>query len=149
MSGIPTIAAVSTSLTHEVAGEPVPVHDNSFVATTFTSRKCYFCGDVDHNRRNCPARNSVCNSCGKKDHYAKVCKSKATLSISASMFSPSLCTVTAGCPEILSQVSVKVFIGGTALIALIDSGSSESFYSQVIVKKVGLKLNTSTQNISI
>ena len=147
MSGIPTTAAMSTPLTDDVAGA-FPMDDNPSVAATFT-KKCYFCGDVFHNRRNCPARNSTCNSCGEKGHYAKVCRSKATSSTSASMFSPALCTITAGCPEILSQASVKVLVSGTALTALIDSGSSDSFISQAMAKKLGLKLNPSTQNISM
>lgn len=104
MSGIPTTAALTTSSTDEAAGV-LPMDDNPSAAATFKSEKCYFSVDVYHNRRNCSARNSVCNGCGKKGHYAKVCQSKATSSTSASTFSSALCKITANCPEILSQAT--------------------------------------------
>ena len=39
-------------------------------------KKCFFCGKGIHNRRNCPARNAMCNNCGKKGHFKSVCRSK-------------------------------------------------------------------------
>ncbi|CAB4035173.1 Retrovirus-related Pol poly from transposon gypsy [Paramuricea clavata] len=89
MPEIPTTAAVSSPPTDEVAGAHALDYDS--LAATFTSKKCYFCGDNLHNRRSCPARNSNCNNCGKKGHYAKVCKSKAPSITTASMFTPTLC----------------------------------------------------------
>ena len=147
MSGIPTAAAVvipSAEQTVEVSKS-----NNNPLASTFTP-KCFFCGNSIHNRRYCPARDSLCNNCGKKGHYAKVCKSsKATTSTTASMFSPTLCTITAACPDSLMQASVKVSVCGNILTALLDSGSSDSFISESMAKQLHLKIHPSTQNISM
>ena len=35
--------------------------------------KCTFCGGGPHDRRRCPARNSVCHNCENKGHFVKVC----------------------------------------------------------------------------
>ena len=112
-------------------------------------KKCYFCGDPIHNRRSCPARNSVCNNCGKKGHYGKVCMSKATSSTTASLFSPSICSITAACPKRLSHASVNVSVYGNTLSALIDSGSSDSFISQTVAEQLNQKIHPSTQDITM
>ena len=65
------------------------------------------------------------------------------------MFTPTLCSIVASCPESLKQASVKVSIGGIELTALIDSGSSESFISETMARKLSLKLHPSTQKISM
>ena len=65
-----------SALIDEVVG--AFAQDSDLSAATFSSKKCYFCGNNLRNRRICPARNSNCNNCGKKGHYAKVCKSRAS-----------------------------------------------------------------------
>ena len=144
---MPTAASVPSESIDEVAG--ACAQDPDLSAATFTLKKCYFCGDNLHNRRIFPARNSNCNNCGKKGHYAKVCKSRASPGSTASMFTPTLCSVTASCPKSLEHASIKVLINGTELTALIDSGSSESFISEIMAKKLCLKLHPSTQKISM
>ena len=106
MPEMPATAAVSYPLTDEVVG--AHALDSDSLAATLTSKKCYFCGDNLHNRRSCPARNSNCNNCGKKGHYARVCKSKAPAITTASMFTPTLCSIVASCPESLKQATVRV-----------------------------------------
>ena len=147
LAEVPTAAAVPSASIDEVAG--ACAQDPDLSAATFTSKKCYFCGDNLHNRRICPARNSNCNNCGKKGHYAKVCKSRASPGSTASMFTPTLCSVTASCPKSLEHASIKVLINGTELTALVDSGSSESLISEIMAKKLCLKLHLSTQKISM
>ena len=147
MPEMPATAAVSSPLTDEVVG--AHALDSDSLAATLTSKKCYFCGDNLHNRRSCPARNSNCNNCGKKRHYARVCKSKAPAITTASMFTPILCSIVASCPESLKQATVRVSIGRIELIALIDSGSSESFISETMARKLSLELHPSTQKISM
>ena len=41
---------------------------------TFVEKKCWFCGNLFHDRSKCPARNSKCNNCGVQGHYSKVCR---------------------------------------------------------------------------
>ena len=146
MPTIPVTAAVPSSSTDRHTEVPMP-NDHSLAATNAPKKKCYFCGDPIHNRRSCPARNSVCNNCGKKGHYGKVCMSKATSSTTASLFSPTICSITAACPNRLSHASVNVSVYGNTLSALIDSGSSDSFISQTVAEQLNLKIHPSTQDI--
>ena len=37
---------------------------------------CFFCGNSNHPRSRCPARDAVCSKCQKKGHFAKVCRGK-------------------------------------------------------------------------
>lgn len=162
MPGTPTTAALPKPSTEQISGFTASTEDSAprqtsetpasvgnSLAAAVTPKKSYFCGDLFHNRRNCPARNCYCNNCGKKGHYAKVCKSKANSDPTASMFSPALCTITAACPESLIQATAKVSIGGTCLIALIDSGISDSYIRENMAKKLYIKLHPSTQKISM
>ena len=125
---------------------PVP-EDDAPLAGTFTAKRCYFCGNSIHNRRNCPVRNCVCDKCGKKGHYAKVCRLKAPTV--GSLFSPSLCVTVASCPNSLKQASVKVSVGKKTLTALVDSGSSNSYISERVAKHLDLVTHTSTQDVSM
>ena len=50
---------------------------NTTTMATPTKKKCYYCGfDYPHEKRPCPAKNSVCNYCGIQGHFAKVCRSR-------------------------------------------------------------------------
>uniref|UniRef100_UPI00358E1065 uncharacterized protein n=1 Tax=Myxine glutinosa TaxID=7769 RepID=UPI00358E1065 len=39
--------------------------------------KCYFCGNRQHPRSECPAREAICHLCSTKGHFAKVCRKAA------------------------------------------------------------------------
>ena len=147
MPTIPVTAAVPSSSTDRHTEVPM-LNDHSLAATYAPKKKCYFCGDSIHNRRSCPARNSVCNNCGKKGHYGKVCMSKATSSTTASLFSTTICSITAACQKSMSHASVNVSVYGNSLSALIDSGSSDSFISQTVAEQLNLKIHPSTQDIT-
>ena len=146
MPTIPTVTAAAVSVTEQTS-KAAASDDDATLAGTFTSKKCYFCGNSIHNRRNCPARNCVCDNCGKKGHYAKVCRSKA--STVASIFSPSLCAIVASCPESLKQASVMISVGKKTLTALVDSGSSDSYISENMTKHLNLHIHPSTQDVSM
>ena len=148
MPTIPVTAAVPSSSTDQHTEVPMP-NDHCLAATYASKKKCYFCSDSIHHRRSCPACNSVCNNCGKKGHYGKVCMSKATSSTTASLFSPTICSITAACPKSLSHASVNVSVYGNTLSALIDSGSSDSFISQTVAEQLNLKIHPSTQDITM
>ena len=145
MPTIPVTAAVPSSSTDRHTEVPMP-NDHSLAATYAPKKKCYFCGGPIHNRRSYPPRNSVCNNCGKKRHYGKVCMSKATSSTTASLFSPTICSITGACPKSLSHASVNVSVYGNTLSALIDS---RSFISQTVAEQLNLKIHPSTQDITM
>ncbi|XP_046858614.1 uncharacterized protein LOC124452064 [Xenia sp. Carnegie-2017] len=72
----PTENSAASISTESGVEDPLP-SDNHVSAASKPQRKCYFCGDPIHNRKECPARSFVCNNCGKTGHYAKVCQSQA------------------------------------------------------------------------
>ncbi|XP_068733036.1 uncharacterized protein [Montipora capricornis] len=39
-------------------------------------RPCFWCGRQSHDRKYCPARDTICNNCNKKGHFQSVCLSK-------------------------------------------------------------------------
>ena len=50
---------------------------NTTTIATPTKKKCYYCGfDYPHEKRPCPAKNSVRNYCGIQGHFANVCRSR-------------------------------------------------------------------------
>jgi len=42
-------------------------------ATAFSKKLCYFCGQHNHPRKECPAKDATCNYCNKIGHFYKVC----------------------------------------------------------------------------
>lgn len=131
---------------NEVTGEPASV-------TAAAGTVCFFCGFSRHPRPKCPAREAMCHKCHKKGHFAKVCRANASTRASASTHSSdhaTLATVTsAATPNSLSKAVVKVFIKGTEVDGLIDSGSSESFINLDLVKRLSLTLHHSSGTVSM
>lgn len=87
----------------------------------------------------------MCDNCGKKGHYAKVCRSKAPTV--GSLFS--LYATVASCPDSLKQASVMVSVGKRILTALVDSGSSNSYISERMAKRLDLVIHPSIQDVSM
>jgi len=110
---------------------------------------CFFCGNSNHPRSKCPARDAVCSNCQKKGHFAKVCRGKkmSKNKVSAAAWSPTLATV--GAPESLSKSSGTVSIQGLEVKALFDSGSTESFIHPRLVERVALTVHPSSGTVSM
>ena len=85
----------------------------------------------------------------KRDIMERYVCQKPLPSTTASLFSPTVCSITAACPKSLSHASVNVSVYGNTLSALIDSGSSDSFISQTVVEQLNLKIHPSTQDITM
>ena len=121
-------------------------------------QSCGFCGNWKHERSVCPARNTTCYKCGKPGHFGKVCRSNKqgkrsnqnqNISSAATLCTnqPNLCTLSlASAPDSLSKTVVNVVLNGKhQLHCLIDTGSSNSFISQDVVKRYNIQ-NTLGQN---
>ena len=110
---------------------------------------CFFCGNSNHPRSKCPARDAVCSNCQKRGHFAKVCRGRkiSKNKVSAAAWYPTLATV--GAPESLLKSSGTVNIEGLEVKALFDSGSTESFIHPRLVEKVALTVHPSSSTVSM
>lgn len=116
-------------------------------AVETTSSTCYFCGNNRHPRSKCPAKEAICAKCQKRGHYAKVCQSKATSKVSASLHSPVIATTRI--PGTLSKSTATLSLGKLEVKALFDSGSTESFIHPDLVKRVGLTVQPACGAVSM
>lgn len=104
---------------------------------------CYNCGGRRHpndNRRLCPGKDSVWHTCGKMGHFAKVCKSNK---ISSAVYRTALLA------SVLSSSSIVVEIDGRHLKGLLDTGSSENFISETVVRKMNLPIHKQVSCVSM
>ncbi|XP_057290347.1 uncharacterized protein LOC130613046 [Hydractinia symbiolongicarpus] len=116
-------------------------------------KSCYFCGGAMHtNGSLCPARDATCHNCSKTGHFSSVCqstKNKAKDSNLSAIYSPTLCAISAACPSNLRHASVQVTINGTSLDALIDSCSSDNFFSEKAFKSLNIPMTSSDKKVSM
>ncbi|GAA47763.1 hypothetical protein CLF_112619 [Clonorchis sinensis] len=109
---------------------------------------CFFCGYARHPRYKCPAKDATCKNCGKKGHFQKVCRS-STGSRNTSSVSSALSCVTAAAPECLKEAVTDVKANGVPLRALVDTGSSESFISENVVRRNKWSVLPSSSEITL
>ena len=87
-----------------------------------------------------------CNRCNKKGHFAKVCRSARSESTSTSAstnFTPTLASIAAPSGNGLEKSKCPIFIQNNRVEALIDSGSTDSFISQLLVEQLSLDVKKS------
>ena len=124
------------SLTHKLEQPNNAVDDETFIAAA-SNQKCFFCGYQRHPRAKCPARNEHCKRCNNKGHFAKMCRSSRKQDYVATTDAPFLSTiVSAASPASLSNALINTKINGYSCKTLIDTGSSESYISEMKVKSV-------------
>eukprot|EP00794_Sanderia_malayensis_P020739 gene20739-22770_t len=130
------------------SSSPLDTQENTLVAAVeTTSSSCYFCGNNRHPRSKCPAKDATCAKCQKKGHYAKVCQSKATSRVSASLHSPVIAATQS--PGSLSKSTATISLGNLNVKALFDSGSTESFIHPNLVKRAGMTVKPSSSAVSM
>ena len=125
------------------------IDSGTLAAVGSDASTCFFCGNSNHPRSRCPARDAVCSKCQKKGHFAKVCRSKkiSKNKVSAAAWSPTLATV--GAPESLSKSLGTVTVEGLEVKALFDSGSTESFIHPRLVEKAAFTIHPSSGTVSM
>ena len=116
------------------------------MVSAVSSDSCYFCGNKRHPRIKCPAKEVFCNRCNKKGHFIKVCRSARSESTSTSAstnFTPTLASIAAPSGNGLEKSKCPIFIQNSRVQALIDSGSTDSFISQLLVEQLSLDVKKS------
>ncbi|XP_077969874.1 uncharacterized protein LOC144424416 [Styela clava] len=107
--------------------------------TKVNRRRCYFCGQIHAlNRLKFPARNAECFNCGLRGHFATVCR-KAKKSV-ATVNDLHLTSIIAGIHTSLSRSTITAKIAENPLMALLDSGASQSYIKASVARSLGLTL---------
>ena len=150
-------AAVTQDRTNSSEGETE--EESVKVSARLQSKKCYFCGQSYHLRKNCPALDATCYLCGKNGHFSRVCqskrlrnnakKSKSQSPSQSAALTPSLCVTTAACPGSLLKSSLSIKVNDKHLTALIDSGSSESYINSKVCRNLQLEIYPSESEIQM
>ena len=150
-------AAVTQDRTNSSEGETE--EESVKVSARLQSKKCYFCGQSYHLRKNCPALDATCYLCGKNGHFSRVCqskrlrnnakKSKSQSPSQSAALTPSLCVTTAACPGSLLKSSLSIKVNDKHLTALIDSGSSESYINSKVCQNLQLEIYPSESEIQM
>ena len=111
--------------------EDNPRDPNKNIISTTSSRiqNCFFCGNKRLPCGDCLARNALCRRCAKISHYAKVCNSRT----SATLHSLNS-VVMAGSPTDLFAATTPIKINGKKFRALMNTGSTESFIWESLVR---------------
>ncbi|XP_077968990.1 uncharacterized protein LOC120332989 [Styela clava] len=111
----------------------------STYGTKVNRRRCYFCGRIHAlNRLECPATNAECFNCGLRGHFATVCR-KAKKSV-ATVNDLHLTSIIAGIHTSLSRSTITAKIAENPLMALLDSGASQSYIKASVARSLGLTL---------
>ena len=107
-------------------------------STSGPRKPCFFCGKAYHDRKLCPARDQYCHKCCKKGHFSSVCRSSIVASTLATVL-----------PSGLKSATIPVIIAGQQFTALIDTGSSDSFISEEIARKLNIRTSESFRKITM
>ena len=115
---------------------------SAITAATGTNR-CFFCGNNKHLRSHCPAKDALCMNCKKKGHFARVCRSKSNSGTentshknahSASVSESTLASIVGAAPSSLIKTTCTSRVNETPATVLIDTGSSDSFVKENLVR---------------
>ena len=141
-------------------------HDNQISAVakmTSSNKLCSFFGKPYHDKSKCPARNLYRFTCEKLGHFSSECRSRTTIrttqrrnkcnvlhnTASTAASNSNLCFLSAACPGSLLPASLPISVNGTRLIALVDSGSSESYINSFIYKKFNLDVCPTSHQVQM
>lgn len=139
-------AAVPLTTAHTSEQEPDP---NTLSAIGTKGSTCCLCGNDNHPRSKCPARDALCSKCHKRGHFASAFRRRTVSKNKVCSLSPTLATVSSSTPASLSKSSRTTEIEGFQFEALLDSSYSESFIHPNLVDKVALTIYPSFGTVSM
>lgn len=116
--------------------------DSSGEIVAAAQRKCYFCGLSYHKRSNCPAKEATCRACSKVGHYSKVCKSSGRAKVTKPCKCNTIVSANIALPSGLSKATTAVLLNDSKVHALVDTGSSASFISERVARKLKVPIKT-------
>jgi len=151
----PMYSAATNASELDQSVQSISLEESNITASTSsrpqTQNACFFCGFPRHPRSSCPAKDSTCRKCNKKGHFQKVCMSrKAQTGSSAAMLNsnPQIAVLASVTPS-LAKTTINVKVNKINTKALIDTGSTESFISESVVKSRNLNVIPSSSRISM
>lgn len=147
----PINTAVPQPLSHADDLEITEKKGDTASAATTSASLCFFCGYNRHPRSQCPAREAMCLKCKKKGHYAKVCQSvkQSNSPLNSKHSAAMLATLAGATPSCLDKSVRHSKINGIPVNALIDTGSSENFVHNNIVKLNKLTIHPDKGEVSM
>lgn len=104
---------------------------------TADRKLCTYCFDADHQFKNCP-RSKPCEKCGSKAHYTRLCDQKVQIPKSVNSATISICGNNGSYLKIIRAMATGP-LGGCAVTVFLDGGLSDSYVSNNLVRKLGLK----------
>jgi len=116
---------------------------------------CYFCGNAQYPRKNCPAEDAVCNFCQKVGHYFKVCQKRLgnrsidAIKKTAAIQGPKLATLSASETSNNTQVLCNVKINGIVAKSLMDTGSSDCYIDRRFADKHSLNIRRAVGEVTL
>ena len=119
---------------------------------------CRFCGSLEyHNRSMCPAQGTFCSFCNRRGHFRNVCERMKRLSGGNPVIGCAAFASPHACASIgVSATTVTALLNGMEFSALVDTGSTYSFISSKLAKRLGLstkpqiiKLTLASSNKSV
>ena len=141
-----SLARADVRSAYDLVSDPPP-HG---LAATVETKRCYFCGRPYRKRCRCPARDVTCRTCQKKGHYANVCMSKdKTLSPRVAALPESFLASVVGAPPSLQTAVNDVEVDKLPARALLDTGATESYIHEELVKELKLKSQGELSRISL
>ena len=141
-----SLAVADTESAHDLVSESPPYG----LAVTVEKKRCYFCGRPYHKRSRCPAWEEICHKCQKEGHYARVCMSKEkTLSSNVAALPESFLASVVGAPTSLQAAVINVQVDKLPARALLDTGATESYIHEQLLKELKPKSQGELSRISL
>ena len=123
--------------------------------TRLTAKTCYYCGGPFHKKIVCPAKGKTCFNCGKIGHFSKACKSPSskTAHVSSTAFDTTVAryftSTSTGAPHCLRRTVVESFINDYRVKTLFDTGASENFIDESLIKRLGIRYKKKPSNVTM